>query len=36
MCGGAVRPTASFFPVDKGCSGMGMNLSGATFPAEKL
>ena len=36
MCGGAVEPTASFFPVDSGCSAIGMNLSGATLPAEKL
>jgi hypothetical protein len=36
MCGGAFKPTASFFPVDNGCSGIGRNLSGATFPPEKL
>jgi hypothetical protein len=36
MCGGAVKPTASFFSVDNGCRGIGMNRSGATFPAEKL
>ena len=33
VCGGAVSPTASFFPVDSGCGAIGMNRSGVTFPA---